>query len=159
MVMGLDDRAPRPSELAAMTALLEEGLNAGALGLSLLFVLIALAFVTQPEQTIGRASRWSNDMSAAFLSLSSSGSVGGEQQAKQQPGESEGTQRRLHLLNSLWLEPQTAAMPHDAHPPDRFAMRSRPAHLLAVYRQTQQPLARCPNNAAAVWVLGRYCRL
>jgi N-acyl-D-amino-acid deacylase len=34
MVMGLDDRAPMPAELDAMIALLEEGLAAGALGLS-----------------------------------------------------------------------------------------------------------------------------
>ena len=34
MVMGLEDRAPSPAELEAMTALLEEGLEAGALGLS-----------------------------------------------------------------------------------------------------------------------------
>jgi N-acyl-D-amino-acid deacylase len=34
MVMGLEDRAPTPAELEAMIALLEEGLAAGALGLS-----------------------------------------------------------------------------------------------------------------------------
>jgi N-acyl-D-amino-acid deacylase len=34
MVMGLEDRAPQASELAEMIALLEEGLRAGALGLS-----------------------------------------------------------------------------------------------------------------------------
>ena len=34
MVMGLEDRAPRPAELEQMIALLEEGLAAGALGLS-----------------------------------------------------------------------------------------------------------------------------
>src|SRR4051812_34241431 len=34
MVMGLEDRAPRPVELAEMIALLEEGLGAGALGMS-----------------------------------------------------------------------------------------------------------------------------
>jgi N-acyl-D-amino-acid deacylase len=34
MVMGLEDRAPRPAELAEMIALLEEGLASGALGLS-----------------------------------------------------------------------------------------------------------------------------
>jgi N-acyl-D-amino-acid deacylase len=34
MVMGLEDRAPRPGELEHMIALLEEGLSAGALGLS-----------------------------------------------------------------------------------------------------------------------------
>src|SRR5205823_1895021 len=34
MVLGLEDRAPRPAELQEMIALLEEGLAAGALGLS-----------------------------------------------------------------------------------------------------------------------------
>jgi N-acyl-D-aspartate/D-glutamate deacylase len=34
MVMGLDDRAPTPAELAQMTRLLDEALGAGALGLS-----------------------------------------------------------------------------------------------------------------------------
>src|SRR5712672_715556 len=34
VVMGLEDRAPLPAELAEMIALLEEGLSAGALGLS-----------------------------------------------------------------------------------------------------------------------------
>src|SRR6266480_3128276 len=34
MVMGLEDRAPRPAELEQMIALLEEGLGAGALGMS-----------------------------------------------------------------------------------------------------------------------------
>jgi N-acyl-D-amino-acid deacylase len=34
MVMGLEDGAPRPAELAEMIALLEEGLGAGALGMS-----------------------------------------------------------------------------------------------------------------------------
>jgi N-acyl-D-amino-acid deacylase len=34
MVMGLDDRAPREHELSQMTALLEDGLRAGALGMS-----------------------------------------------------------------------------------------------------------------------------
>jgi N-acyl-D-amino-acid deacylase len=34
MVMGMEDRAPRPGELGEMIALLEEGLAAGALGLS-----------------------------------------------------------------------------------------------------------------------------
>src|SRR3954454_8187135 len=34
MAMGLEDRAPTPDELAQMIALLEEGLSAGALGMS-----------------------------------------------------------------------------------------------------------------------------
>lgn len=56
--------------------------TAGALGLSLVFVVIALAFVTQPERTIGSASDWTNRMSAAFLSLTSEGDIGSEDQAK-----------------------------------------------------------------------------
>jgi TrbL/VirB6 plasmid conjugal transfer protein len=56
--------------------------TAGALGLSLLFVVIALAFVARPE-IVGQASRLTNQMSSAFLALSTHGSLGGEQQAKQ----------------------------------------------------------------------------
>ncbi|HXE45403.1 MAG TPA: type IV secretion system protein [Conexibacter sp.] len=56
--------------------------TAGALGLSVLFVVIALAFVARPE-IIGQASRLTNQMSAAFLALSNHGSLGSEQQAKQ----------------------------------------------------------------------------
>jgi hypothetical protein len=53
--------------------------TAGSLGLSVVFVVIALAFVTQPERTIGQASQWTNRMSVAFLSL---GHAGGQEQAK-----------------------------------------------------------------------------
>jgi hypothetical protein len=56
--------------------------TAGALGLSLLFVVIALAFVTRPE-IIGQASRLTNEMSGAFLAISSHGTLAGQQQAKQ----------------------------------------------------------------------------
>jgi hypothetical protein len=55
----------------------------GALGLSLLFCLLALWLVTQPAQTIGQASRWTSELSAAFLSLTSNGTVGNQQRAKQ----------------------------------------------------------------------------
>jgi hypothetical protein len=56
--------------------------TAGALGLSLLFVVLALAFVTQPERTVGQAVRWTNQMSLAFLSLSSEGALSGSEDAK-----------------------------------------------------------------------------
>jgi hypothetical protein len=56
--------------------------TAGALGLSLLYLVLALAFVTQPERTIGEATRWTNDMSVAFLSLSRQGTLSSEEQAK-----------------------------------------------------------------------------
>jgi hypothetical protein len=57
--------------------------TAGALAISLVYLVVALAFVAQPERTIGSASEWTNEMSAAFLSISSRGTIGGEQQAKQ----------------------------------------------------------------------------
>jgi hypothetical protein len=56
--------------------------TAGALAMSLVYLVVALAFVAQPERTIGSASRWTNEMSAAFLSISSRGTIGGEQEAK-----------------------------------------------------------------------------
>jgi TrbL/VirB6 plasmid conjugal transfer protein len=57
--------------------------TAGALAVSLVFVVIALAFVVQPERTIGSASGWSNRMSTAFLSLSDQGSVSNPGAARQ----------------------------------------------------------------------------
>lgn len=54
----------------------------GRLGLSLLYLVLALAFVTQPERTIGEATRWTNDMSVAFLTLSQEGTLSSEEDAK-----------------------------------------------------------------------------
>ena len=56
--------------------------TAGALALSLIYLIVALAFVAQPARTIGSASQWTNEMSAAFLSISSDGSVGNGEEAK-----------------------------------------------------------------------------
>jgi len=47
--------------------------TAGALGLSLIYVVAALFFVAQPGKTIGAASEWTNRMSVAFLSIASHG--------------------------------------------------------------------------------------
>ena len=58
--------------------------SAGALALSVVFVLIALFFVYQPERTIGTASRWTNTMSLAFLSGANRGTVDDPGQAKRQ---------------------------------------------------------------------------
>src|SRR5450759_4078744 len=56
--------------------------TAGALALSLLYCVLAIGIVTQPERTIGPASQFSNQLSTALLSLTNQGSIGGEQQAK-----------------------------------------------------------------------------
>jgi hypothetical protein len=56
--------------------------TAGALAVSLLYCVLAIGIVTQPQRTIASASKLSNQLSTALLSLTSQGSVGNEQQAK-----------------------------------------------------------------------------
>jgi hypothetical protein len=58
--------------------------TAGALAVSVLFVLIALFFVYQPERTIGQASQWTNTLSLAFLSGANRGTVEDPAEAKRQ---------------------------------------------------------------------------
>lgn len=55
---------------------------AGAFALSLIFAVIALAFVLRPDLTVGEGSKWSNRMSAAVLSISKTGEPSTEQEAK-----------------------------------------------------------------------------
>jgi hypothetical protein len=57
--------------------------TAGALGLSLIYVVAALFFVAQPGSTIGSVSAWTNEMSGAFLSISSHGNATSARQAKE----------------------------------------------------------------------------
>jgi hypothetical protein len=56
--------------------------TAGALALSLIYIVIALFFVAEPAATIGTASKWTNQMSEAFLSVSDHGSPSGGARAK-----------------------------------------------------------------------------
>lgn len=56
--------------------------TASALAVSLLFFVLAIGIVTQPEKTIAPASKLSNQLSVALLSLSSEGNLGNESQAK-----------------------------------------------------------------------------
>jgi hypothetical protein len=71
--------------------------TAGALGISVLYVVLALAIVAQPQRTIAPASRLSNEVSAAFLSLTNQGNISSEAQA--QDGASE------QLFKLLVLDP------------------------------------------------------
>jgi TrbL/VirB6 plasmid conjugal transfer protein len=71
--------------------------TAGALGMSVVFVLIALFFVYQPERTIGQASKWTNTLSLAFLSGANRGSLDDPQQAKRQVSD--------HLFETLVYQP------------------------------------------------------
>lgn len=56
--------------------------TAGALALSLVYVVVALFFVAQPGTTIGAASKLTNQMSEAFLSISEGGSPSGGGRAR-----------------------------------------------------------------------------
>jgi hypothetical protein len=58
--------------------------TAGSLAVSVLFVVLALFFVYQPERTIGQASEWTNTLSLAFLSGANRGTVDDPDQAKRQ---------------------------------------------------------------------------
>jgi hypothetical protein len=73
--------------------------TAGALALSLLYCVLAIGIVTQPERTIAPASRLSNQISTALLSLTNQGSISNEQQAK--------TAASDHLFELLVLDPWT----------------------------------------------------
>ena len=56
--------------------------TAGALGMSLIFCVMALAIVTRPDQTIGQASRLTNQLSIAFLSATAHGELTSGDQAR-----------------------------------------------------------------------------
>jgi len=56
--------------------------TAGALAVSLLYCVLAIGIVTQPERTIGPASQFSNQLSTALLSLGTQGGISSEQRAK-----------------------------------------------------------------------------
>lgn len=73
--------------------------TAGALAVSLLYCVLAIGIVTQPQRTIAPASKLSNQLSTAILSLTSEGSIGSEQQAK--------TAASNQLFSFLVLDPWT----------------------------------------------------
>ena len=56
--------------------------TASALAVSFVYFLLAIGIVTQPEKTIAPASKLSNELSTAILSLTNEGSVGNEEKAK-----------------------------------------------------------------------------
>jgi hypothetical protein len=72
----------------------------GGLALSVVFVVVALFFVYQPERTVGEASRWTNTLSLAFLSGANRGSLDNPAQAKRQVAD--------HLFETLVFRPWVA---------------------------------------------------
>jgi TrbL/VirB6 plasmid conjugal transfer protein len=73
--------------------------TAGALAVSVLYCVLALGIVTQPQRTIAPASKLSNELSTALLSVTSQGNLTGEQQAKTAAGN--------QLFGLLVLDPWT----------------------------------------------------
>jgi hypothetical protein len=73
--------------------------TAGALAISLLYCVIGLGIVLQPQATIAPASNYANRMSAALLSLTSQGNLSSEAQAKQATSD--------QLFSLLVLQPWT----------------------------------------------------
>lgn len=135
--------------------------TAGALGLSLIYVVAALFFVAQPAQTIGAASQWTNRMSVAFLSVSGHGSASGGAQAK------EGDARQLFdlLVFKPWAVLEFGGLEHCAlensgsgdSDPESVAVRplsSNPARDAELARRLQSGTEVtadgkvCVNNAA-----------
>jgi hypothetical protein len=57
--------------------------TATSLFVSLIYCVVAIGIVTQPQATIGPASRYANELSTSLLSITSTGSVTGEAAAKQ----------------------------------------------------------------------------
>ncbi|MDX6697741.1 MAG: hypothetical protein QOE65_1138 [Solirubrobacteraceae bacterium] len=132
--------------------------TAGALGLSAAFCVIALAFVIQPERTLGQASRLTNQMSAAFLLLSSQGDVSGGQRARVDAGD-----RLFELLvHQPWAVLNFGGLEHCTRPgpgskAESVAVRplsrdpARDAQLAAQLRngtQIQADGKACINNQA-----------
>jgi hypothetical protein len=110
--------------------------TAAALGLSVVYVVIALAFVSQPQATIGEASRWTNAMSGAFLSLGSNGSVTGQGRAKRDAAD----QLFALLVYEPWVVLQFGGREHCVRADDGDDPASVPV----------RPLSRDPAQDAAL---------
>lgn len=114
--------------------------TAGALALSLIYLIVALAFVTQPARTIGAASEWTNQMSGAFLSIANKGSVGDAEGAK----EAGADQLFSLLVHEPWAVLQFGGTEHcvktdtgsDDSDPESVAVR---------------PLSENPDRDTALW--------
>lgn len=117
--------------------------TAGSLALSVVLVVTALAFVSQPERTIGSAAQWSNRMSLAFLSLTTNGSVTNADDARRVASD----QLFVLLVHQPWTVLQFGGLEHcTKHPtgddPESVAVRplstdpGRDARLSAELRRT-----------------------
>jgi len=129
--------------------------SAGALALSLIYVVAALFFVFQPAQTIGAASQWANRMSVAFLSVAGHGSASGGAGARD-----EGARQLFDLLVfKPWAVLEFGGIEHcvaagsgdEGSDPDSVPVRPLPADAAGRLRAGAEVDAGgkvCVNNAA-----------
>jgi hypothetical protein len=130
--------------------------TAGALALSLVYVVLALFFVAQPGATIGAASKLTNQMSEAFLSISDHGSPSGGGQAR------EGAANQLFdlLVFKPWVVLEFGGLEHcalagsgsgDSDP------ESTPVRPLSANPSRDAALARRLANGTEVAADGKVC--
>ncbi|MCB1280056.1 MAG: hypothetical protein KDB18_00880 [Salinibacterium sp.] len=101
--------------------------TAGTLAVSLIYLIVALAFVAQPAATVGSASSWTNQMSGAFLSITSKGSVSEGEGAKLSGAD----QLFKLLVHEPWVVLQFGGIEHcvkdgtgsDDHDPESIPVR------------------------------------
>jgi hypothetical protein len=129
--------------------------TAGSLGLSLIYIVVALALVTQPQRTIGEASHLTNQASAAFLSLSIHGDVRDPAEAR-----TEATDQLFELLiYDPWTVLEFGGLAHcvrpgtgDAdHDPDSVGVQplsARAARALKTEPQVDADGKTCISNRA-----------
>jgi len=130
--------------------------TAGALGLSLVYVVLAFFFVAQPAATIGSASKWTNQMSVAFLSIANHGNPSGGAQAK------EGAANQLFelLVFKPWVVLEFGGLEHCVHSgsggedEDPISMPVRP---LSSNPDRDAQLARRLSSGTEVTADGKVC--
>jgi len=86
--------------------------TAGALASTAAIIFIALFFVLEPQQTIGQASRWTNQASLAMLSATTRGTVINAQQAKGQAAD----QLFKTLVYDPWVVLEFGGLTHCVDP-------------------------------------------
>jgi hypothetical protein len=130
--------------------------TAGALGLSLIYVVLALFFVAQPGTTIGTASKWTNQMSEAFLAVSDHGDPSGGTEAKDAVAD----QLFETLVYRPWTVLQFGGLEHCvlAGPGDKDSdPESTPVRPLSESPEREAELARRLGGGTEITADGKIC--
>lgn len=125
--------------------------TAGSLAVSLLYCVLAIGIVTQPQRTIAPVSKLSNELSTAILSLTNEGGIDSEQQAK--------TTASNRLFSMLVLDPWTVlefgGTEHCTTGPN--STRSVPVRPLATNATQDARLAGQLETRSEIQAVGKTC--